>query len=887
MNQQVDSLLCNFCRSSDINVCFDICTFQLMFSLYVSTEDHREPRGQQQQQKKRDAKRPNVNIYQPMAGEVNRRQDSEGENTPPSRCKDPNALACDSHENVTSPHSDNKIAMEKFSAGHKRTNGEKGNTRADGHRPRGSGRNSQNGRKAAVIGNTCPQSTKEDGQGNNCGEMQQEHHETTGASNLSRKARKPDQQFYQPGSRRSTQSKDGMEPEADGEPAARPPPERTEPRAESPPQNHTEAGGGGGVGKYTVAHNEGGKEPENQGKDVKPSNEQNRKKGRREAERPPSAAVLGAEPGPETLAGRVAKLSLKEQEEGGGGGGGAAAMKEDGETGRQRAKASQESQKAHHGEPVKGDGENPEKKRERGNRRRRGGDREKDGNPESGRGRVGESGAGGGGGRGRGREGKSDPGPAEAARRVSDGNRGQEASKSGETRPPAKGRENNRNRDNRRGSDKNDDDDNNNSRSNSRAQDREQGADAGVSERNKPHAAKSSLSSKRYSKSDIRRTRNRTYSSSSASSAASFDTPSGGMAGQRMQWSRSGLGRTATADRDRLSWASNGRSSTESPEGSDAEDRQGGGRRRDAGEKERSGERRREEESRSQRPQREAERGILRVSLEPRSAPPPTSTADSRQGSAPRGKGRGILVLPAHTDLSRALPEQGPRLLFGGPRGAATSRGRGGRGGSVRRLWDPNNPDQKPALSRPQLPQHSPLLQQQQQPMYLQTGGGYGQLHFLDTDDEVAGSPPVYQGEGFQSQQAAAMAYYKFQNSDNPYGYTMPSGGSPHNPGAGGPQRYPYPYHMSPSYHMGPANGMYPASGAGHSPRGYRAVGYAQQGGGGGGGGGGTPEEVAQQNRVELARMLRAADTQELQLNNLLSRDNLSADGLDRMAQLR
>ncbi|KAG7265722.1 hypothetical protein CRUP_024658 [Coryphaenoides rupestris] len=720
--------------------------------------------------------------------------------------------------------------------------------------------------------------------------MHQEHHETAGVSNLSRKARKPDQQFYRPGSRRSAQSKDGMEPEADGEPAARPPPERAESRAESPPQNHTEAVGGGGGGKHTVAHNEGGKEPENQGKDVKPSNEKNRKKGRREAERPPSASVLGAEPGPETLAGRVTKLSLKEEEEeGGGGGGGAAAVNEDGETGCQRAKASQESQKAHHGGTVKGDGENPGKKRERGNRRRRGGDREKEGNPESGR--VGESGAGGGGGRGRGREGKSDPGPAEAARRVSDGNRGQEVSKSGETRPPAKGRENNRNRDNRRGNDKNDGDDNN-SRSNSRAQDRERGADAGVGERNKPNATKSSLSSKRYSKSDIRRTRNRTYSSSSASSAASFDTPSGGRAGQRMQLSRPGLGRTATADRNRLSWASNGRSSTESPEGSDtgipAEDRQGGGRRRDAGEKERGGERRREEESCSQRPQREGGRGILRVSLEPRAAPPPTSAADgglphSRQGSAPRGKGRGILVLPAHTDLSRTLPEPGPRL-FGGPRGATASRGRGGRGGSVRRLWDPNNPDQKPALSRPQLPQHSPLLQQQQ-PMYLQTGGGYGQLHFLDTDDDVAGSPPVYQGEGFQSQQATAMAYYKFQNSDNPYGYTMPSGGSPHNPGAGGPQRYPYPYHMSPSYHMGPANGMYPASGVGHSPRGYRAVGYAQQGGGGGGGA--TPEEVEQQNRAELTRMLRAADAQELQLNNLLSRDNLSADGLDRMAQLR
>ncbi|KAG7265724.1 hypothetical protein CRUP_024660 [Coryphaenoides rupestris] len=152
--------------------------------------------------------------------------------------------------------------------------------------------------------------------------------------------------------------------------------------------------------------------------------------------------------------------------------------------------------------------------------------------------------------------------------------------------------------------------------------------------------------------------------------------------------------------------------------------------------------------------------GTPRVPLQRLKYQPPFtfSGLEEAGGSAPRGKGRGILDL---TDLSRTLPEPGPRLLFGGPRGATASRG-----GSVRRLWDPNNPDQKPPLSRPQLPQHSPLLQQQ--PMYLQTGGGYGQLH-----DEVAGSPPVYQGEGVQSQQATAIPYYNVQNWDNPYGSTM------------------------------------------------------------------------------------------------------------------
>ena len=219
-----------------------------------------------------------------------------------------------------------------------------------------------------------------------------------------------------------------------------------------------------------------------------------------------------------------------------------------------------------------------------------------------------------------------------------------------------------------------------------------------------------------------------------------------------------------------------------------------------------------------------------------------------RQGSAPRGRGRGILILPAHTNLSHS-PEPGPRLLlFGGTRGGAgLGRGRGGRGGGNRRLWDPNNPDQKPALARSPHPQHPGL----QQPMYLQTGGGYGPLHFLDTDDEAAGSPPVRQGEHFQSQQAAALAYYKFQNSDNPYCYPVPAGNAnaPSNP------RYPYPYPMSP-YQTPPTNGMYPSPGMGQFYAGYRGPGYPQAGPGGGL----TPEEAEQQARGEssLRSLLKA-----------------------------
>ncbi len=48
-----------------------------------------------------------------------------------------------------------------------------------------------------------------------------------------------------------------------------------------------------------------------------------------------------------------------------------------------------------------------------------------------------------------------------------------------------------------------------------------------------------------------------------------------------------------------------------------------------------------------------------------------------------------------------------------------------------------------------------------------------------------------------------------------------------------------------------------------------------------------TPEEAEVQTRGELGKLLRLADSQELQLSNLLSRERLSQEGLERMAQLR
>lgn len=82
---------------------------------------------------------------------------------------------------------------------------------------------------------------------------------------------------------------------------------------------------------------------------------------------------------------------------------------------------------------------------------------------------------------------------------------------------------------------------------------------------------------------------------------------------------------------------------------------------------------------------------------------------------------------------------------------------------------------------------------------------------------------------------------------------------------------------------MAPTNGMYPIPGVGQFCGTYRGGGYSQPGAGSGL----TFEEVEQQARGELGRLLRAADAQELQLSNLLSRDRVSADGLDRMAQFR
>ncbi|XP_042298436.1 telomerase-binding protein EST1A [Sceloporus undulatus] len=239
--------------------------------------------------------------------------------------------------------------------------------------------------------------------------------------------------------------------------------------------------------------------------------------------------------------------------------------------------------------------------------------------------------------------------------------------------------------------------------------------------------------------------------------------------------------------------------------------------------------------------------------------PSGASLSDSTEAGGegkPPGRGRGILVLPANTDLTaggggspEAPHSAGNRLLFGNSLSKG-SRGRG-RGGSGRRLWDPNNPEQKPALKSQTAP-----------------------LHFLDTDDEAA-PPAAPRGDPRQAQ----ASFYRFQNSDNPYSYGRSVGQAP---------AYPYPGYSLP-YPMAASNGVYPG------PY-YQTAGYPSQ-----------PHEayicgspllasplspemeqqVCGLQQQELSKVLREASNLEQQLSNLLSRDRLSPEGLEKMGQLR
>ncbi|XP_068456382.1 telomerase-binding protein EST1A isoform X2 [Clinocottus analis] len=789
------------------------------------------------QHRKCEAKRTELQRYQPVAGHGRCHSDSEEGETGQS---DP--LPADLYEHGHPSQIKKRVVLER----HGCTNDKGETNKKEGDRMRGDGSNTHNYRKG-IHSQSKSEAHKEKVVVKNGSE----HQEAAGASKATRKARKPDRELYQPGSRRNNQGKDsGVGQEQD-----MPIPSQNKQKTE--PESQFCTGEREGNKKSSVQKQGGkAKEVKDQLEYVKSkSSETNRNHGGQDVVKTP----LPSNDSVEKITSKVEQLCVNERVkvecEG--------QAVEDLSCGREETI---DKERRDQGGGTKEMNEKVEKKREKGNRRRRG-DKEKERNQDSRR-REDEPGG----------VGKTDQGKAEKERdrRAAETDRDNKAGKTGDAQQ-SKGRENRR--ESRRG------DNNNQSRVAEKDAKAERNADRVVErgDRNKSNV-NITPTSKRYSKSDIRRSRNRTYSSSSASSVTSLDGPRRGMDVESMKSTRlepmhnnkEGMANSGEGRRRHLpSWTANGDSSTESPEGSEMSD-MAEDRRRRGGAEELRAERRREERNRP-KGNNGGGRGILRVSLEKTSGTASQSGISQQRKPVlvPRGRGGGILVLPARTDLSNS-PEVGQRLLFGGIRGGGACRSRGGRGG-VRRLWDPNNPDQKPALTSTQSSQHLSL----QQPIYLQTGTGYGQLHFLDTDDEVAGSPPVPQGEHFRTQQAAAMAYYKFQNSDNPYCYPMSTSNS-HSPGTTTNQRYPYPYHMGP-YQMAPPNGMYPGSAVGQFCGSYRGAGYSQPGAGGSL----TAEEAEQQARGELGRLLRAADAQELQLSNLLSRDRVSADGLDRMAQFR
>ncbi|KAI4871334.1 hypothetical protein NFI96_003129 [Prochilodus magdalenae] len=786
-------------------------------SSFINHRDHlKDAQETSKKQRQREGKRPDLQRYQPGTAQTRRRKDSaEGEaqaaSTERAHTSGEPAPNPDPKMPGSSPPASDLKLTSRECLSHCNSTEDSGNQHA--------GRDSV-----------------KDGQASSTG--------TPGSPKLSRKTRKPDREIYQPGGRRTQGSRDsnrGLERgskeelKGDGGDSGRH-------RAQGP------------VEQSERPRVEEVKEREEKGKGRKNKEPRKKRELGKQQRSVDSPSAHNGQTAVETVAGEVEKLNISgpaalepEEKEG-------AKGEEDG---KRRQKSSGEGRRSRAGGGEGGTGDGDEKRKQRSNRRSRGG-RDRASNQASGKREEGEGG--------------------EKSSSTSQLERNTERTVEGRFQLDGKGKDANRDQNvhqqQHRGNHPRD-------RDGERRRTSE-GTDAN----------KASSASKRYSKSDIRRPRNRTYSTSSASSGTSLDGQAeferrktnacggrrergeGGLAPRSLEKTIEEKDRPAGNQPRQRRWKAREMSSTDSFEDSEVWEREDErrGPRDKHGEDRRNAARACTGNSKGSRGTAASGRGgILRVSLDKKSGAPSGTGEDQtkRKNQGPRGRGRGILVLPAHTELT-ASPEPGPRLMGGMRGGMGLGRGRGGRGGSTRRLWDPNNPDKKPALTSSQQTQHSPL----QTALYLHQGG-YGPLHFLDTDDEAAGSPPVRQGENFQSQQAAAMAYYKFQNSDNPYCYTLPAN-APNTP-----PRYAYPYQFP--YQIPASNGMYPSPAMPF----YGAYGQGGQGYPSASGGTITPEEAEVQTRGELGKLLRVADSQELQLSNLLSRERLSPEGLDRMAKLR
>ncbi|XP_036450619.1 telomerase-binding protein EST1A [Colossoma macropomum] len=781
-------------------------------SFVAHSGNQRDVQETSKKQRQREGKRPDLQRYQPGVGQTRRRKDSaEGE-------------------------------AQAVSTERAHTSGERGPD-PDPKMPGSSPLSSDPKLTSRDCLSRC-NSTDDSGSHQHAGKSTVKDSQTSctgthGSPKLSRKARKPDREIYQPGGRRTQGSRDsgshkGMEQVSKGE--------------EGDCGKHRSL-----VEQSEGLHVEDVKEREEKGKGRKSKEARKKRELGKQQKSLDSSSVHDDQTAVENIAGKVGNLSI-----------GSPAASEPVEkkgtkgedNGRRRRKSSGEGRRSRVGGGEGGTGEGDEKKKQRSNRRSRGG-RDRGSNQASGKREEGEGGE----------KGSSTNRLEKNSERAVEGGF-QWVAEGNDVK-----QDQNSHQQKHRGN---------------------QPRDGDVERRRASEGmdtSRVSSTSKRYSKSDIRRPRNRTYSTSSASSAASVD----GQGESERRKTNAGGGRergegrlaprslektteekdwaTGSQPRQRR-WKARDVSSTDSFEESEVWEKDGErrGLRDREGEDSRNALRIRKGSGKVSRGAVSSGRGgILRVSLDKKSSTPSGNGEDQtkRKNQCPRGRGRGILILPAHTELTMS-PEPGPRLMGGMRGGMGLGRGRGGRGGSTRRLWDPNNPDKKPALTSSQHSQHSPL----QTSLYLHQGG-YGPLHFLDTDDEAAGSPPVLQGEHFQSQQAAAMAFYKFQNSDNPYCYSLPANAS------NTPPRYAYPYQFP--YQIPGSNGMYPSPAMPF----YGGYGQAGQGYPSTSGTAITPEEAEVQTRGELSKMLRVADSQELQLSNLLSRERLSPEGLDRMAQLR
>ncbi|KAL2095290.1 hypothetical protein ACEWY4_010009 [Coilia grayii] len=835
-------------------------------TLITRRENIKDVREDSKRQRQREGKRPDMQRYQPGAGHK-RKESVETDDTPQTPTKPDLVTSVDGampkqESQTPRPHSNSKPRV------HRNSTHQDDDVPSNDHRL-----------LDAEFSNICLESRGTDASGRRCAvkDAQGSDPGLPASPKQSRKARKPDREIYQAGGRRPKGTKDGgsakdfeqgavdLEPcgaSSEMEKGSREAElgHKDEHRHEWETRDREESRGSG--------------EAQGKARDEKGGRNRRSKDSNRKSEQGrPGKRDGGGGPGPpnedhgcvDTLAGKVERLSMgdgvgmeREGKEGGEGEGGKKGG--EGEGGRNRRRRSgndgrKSRTSASGAETTSAPTEGAGKKRDRGGRRSKGGERAS----------LFESG-------------KRDSLETEKGRGV-------EMDPEADTPRQAKGKDPPQQREPLDRSQPRD----------NRSKKKEGDADRAIGDgdRNRANRTKGGTASKRYSKSDIRRARNRTCSTSSASSITSLDgpldgdrrrAPAGGggvrdrgepgpkgsttpSSSNRMAAERGNGGRPNTNHRRRQT--NRDISSSDSLEDFVWDKGGGSSRRARASDEDWSPAQTPEKAGRggSRGGSGAGRGGILRVTADrPKGPSHPTLTSGDdqpsrRQSEGPRGRGRGILVLPAHTDLSRS-PEPGPKL-FGMSK---WSRGRGGRGGGTRRLWDPNNPDQKPALvARGQMSQHGAG----QHPLYMLPHGGYGPLQFLDTDDEAAGSPPVRKGEHFQGHPASAMAFYKFQNSDNPYCYPVPADAS------GTPPRYPYPYPV-------PYSGDMYASPPYYSNYGQGAAGFVTSGAPPL-----SPEEAEEQARGELGRLLRSALSQELQLSNLLSRDHVSLEGLERMAQLR